>query len=79
MICTSRNTRETESKSFRAKKTHQCCREYQFIERAAHPLQPALEGVACHGLLVVTDLEGGSPRGAGEFQGSGFTVSDISR
>jgi hypothetical protein len=41
-----------------------------------------LEGVARRGLLVVldvvTDLEGGSPRGVGEFKGPGFTASDVS-
>jgi hypothetical protein len=76
MICTSRKAREIEIKSFHAKKTHRHCRKYQFIEHAVRPLEPVLEGAARRGLLIVldivTNLEGGSPRGAGEFKSPGF-------
>jgi hypothetical protein len=57
------------------KETYRGRGEDQLFKRTAHPLQPALKGVACHHLLVilgvVAGLEGGRPRNVGEFEGPG--------
>jgi hypothetical protein len=52
------------------RKTHRHRGKDQFDERAARPRQPALEGVARLGLLVILGvvaiLEGGRPRDTGK-------------
>jgi hypothetical protein len=80
---TSRKNSGSQKQVIRTKKTHRHRGKYQLVECAARSRQPTLEGVAHHGLLIVldiiSDLEGGSPRDAGEFKDPGVTASDVSR
>jgi hypothetical protein len=78
IIHTSRKNQGIEETSYLSKKTYRSHGEDQLVERAAHPRQPTLKGVAHRDLLiilgVVAGLEGGRPRGAGEFKGLELTA-----
>jgi hypothetical protein len=78
-----KNREKSENKVTHARKTHRHRRKDQLVERTTCPRQPTLESVTLRDLLlvigVVTDLEGGCPRGEGKFEDLGVTTSDISQ
>jgi hypothetical protein len=64
--------------SYSNKETYRCRGKDQLIKHATRPRQPALRGVARHGLLVILSVianrEGSRPRGVGELEGLGLTA-----
>jgi hypothetical protein len=74
----SQKNQEIEKTNHSSEKTYRCRGEDQLVERAVRSHQPALKGVAHHGLLVVLDvtatLKGSRPWGAGKLEGLGLTA-----